>query len=147
MDVERRVKLEPGVEVVGNREGVPLRVGRGELTAKVPGAGYESGADLGRLPAEAQGLDLRLDLIGAVFWDVGNQQVLPDRQADRAGTVAVGDCRQPPHLVAGHPTDRQDDADVNQARLPLRMEADVGPANRGGAGLALFDRKPPEGGR
>ena len=58
VDVERHVEFEPGVEVVGDGQGMPLRVGGGELAAEVPRAGDEAGADLRRLPGEAQGLDL-----------------------------------------------------------------------------------------
>ena len=49
-----------------------------------------AGADFGGFPAEPQGLDLLLDRLDAVFGDVGDQQVLPDRQPDRRADEVEG---------------------------------------------------------
>ncbi len=75
--------------------------------------------------AQAQRRDRGQRLGHAVVRDVGDQQVLPHGQADRAGAEAVGDVGQPAHPLAGDAADRQHHADIGQARLLLRMHADM----------------------
>ena len=98
----------------------------GELAAGVPGAGDQAGRGP-RSPSSAKprASISRLTVSIRSSRDVGDQQVLPDGQPDRPAAVAVGDVGQAAHLVARHPPDRQHDADVEQARLLLRMEADM----------------------
>ena len=40
-------------------------------------------------------MDAMLGFAEACFWDVGDQQVLPDRQPQGSGAVALGDIAEP----------------------------------------------------
>ncbi len=58
-------------------------------------------------------------------WDVGDDDVLPDGEAKFAGAEAVGDVGEGKHLGDRELPDRDRDADVVQAGLGLRMNAEV----------------------
>ncbi len=74
---------------------------------------------------QADRLQARLDLVGALGGDAGDQQVLPDGEADIAVAQLVRDAGQPAHLRRRHAAHGQRNADPDAARLLLRMHADV----------------------
>ena len=57
--------------------------------------------------------------------DVGDQQVLPDREPQRAAAEALADLGEPAHLLGGDAADRQHDAEIVEARLLLPVHADM----------------------
>ena len=102
-----------------------LGVGGGELAAGIAGAGDEAAADRARLDADAergQRGDADADIL---VGDVGDQQVLPDREPQRAAAEALGDLGQAAHLLGGDAADRQHDAEIVEARLLLGVHADM----------------------
>ena len=69
--------------------------------------------------------------------DVGNDEILPDGEPKFAGAEAVGNVGERAHLRDGQPANRDGDADVVEAGLRLRMNADVAGAIDGAARFAL----------
>ena len=65
----------------------------GELAAGVAGAGDQAGADAGRVPVSPRASMRRFAVLDVGLGDVGDQQVLPDGQADRAAAESLGDRR------------------------------------------------------
>ncbi len=59
IDVERHVEREPRVEILDQRQPVPLGVGEREFAADIAGAGDEPGAHRAGLGHQAERLDLR----------------------------------------------------------------------------------------
>ena len=75
-----------------------------------------------------------------VAGDVGNDEILPDGEANFAVAVAVGNLGKSEHLCHGQAAHGDGDADVVQARLRLRVNADVAGAVDGVARLAGIER-------
>ena len=118
-----------------------LGVGRGELAAGVAGAGDEAAADARGCQCRPECLDRALHCrrscssgmseISRFCQTVRRIVPLPNRSAMSA---------RPRICAHGHPPDRQHDADVEQARLLLRVEADVAVLVDGAARLARVER-------
>src|SRR6266851_88306 len=111
-------------------------VGGGEATALVAGAGYGSAHDSACREGEACGEDGRLCGFEVCGGDVGDDEVLPDGEAEFAGAEAIRDVGDGEHLVYRETTDGNGDADVVDAGLHLRVDADVSGAVDGIARLA-----------
>ena len=106
--------------------GVALGVGGGEPAAGVAGAGDEAGADRARLGGEAERLDGGLgDARACRVGHAGDQQVLPDGEADIAVAHLLRDGGEPAHLRRRELADRQHHADPVQAILLLLVDADM----------------------
>ena len=97
----------------------------GELAAGIAGAGDQAAADGARLDAQAQRVDGGDADADIAVGDVGDQEVLPDGQPDRAAAEALGDLGEAAHLLGGEPADRQDEAEIVAAGLLLAMDADM----------------------
>ncbi len=67
---------------------------------------------------------------------------MPDRQPDLARTVVIGDPRDRTHLLHAQPADRDCDANVEKARLPLRMHTEMSVLMNCRARFAFSKRKP-----
>jgi len=127
-DVEVDGLVEDGevcVEVVGEGDGVGFGVGGREAAAAVAGAGdgsAENGACGDVEVSFGEGLFCSFEVLRG---DVGDEQVLPDGEAELARAEAVGDVGEGAHLGDRQAADRDGDADVVQAGLRLGMDADV----------------------
>ena len=128
MDVEGRLDLDPALAPVADLGGMTLGVRGGEFAPLIAGAGDQAGADVGSLDGEAQLLDRGGGQRDIVVAYAGDQQVLPDREADLAVAEIAGDGRKSAHLVAGQFAERQRDADPVQPVLLLLVRADMGHA-------------------
>src|SRR5205814_9147131 len=132
VQVVRRVEGDGAIEVIGDRERVPLGVARGEFAAAVAGAGNDAGARLAYLGGEAELGERRLQLGSSRGCDVRDDDVLPDGKSQRAAAVALGDVGETAHLRAGHAPDGQRHPAIDMPALLLRVETDVrAPSERG----------------
>ena len=68
------------------------------------------------LDGEAERLDALLRLLQLLGRNAGDQQILPDREAQIAVAELARDGGKPAHLRDRHPPDRHDDADPVAAR-------------------------------
>ena len=102
-----------------------LGVGGRELAAGIAGAGDQPGADLRRLDRKPDRFDRRDRKFDILVTHAGDQQVLPDRQADIAVAEILRDFGEAAHLLAGHLAERQRHADPVQAFLLLLVHADM----------------------
>src|SRR5688572_4883710 len=125
VDVDRVVKLDARIEILRQSHRMLLGIGGGESTAGVSGAGDDAAADVAGRPCEAELFKLALHERDFLVRYVGDQQVLPDGEADGAAAKLVGKASQAAHLCAAHSRNRQDHADVGQTFLLLRMDADM----------------------
>src|SRR5208282_2552525 len=100
-------------------------------------------ADGTRRCPEAETLDLTERCRQPGFGDVGDQQVLPNRQPDRAGTEVLGDIRKSSQLGRRQPPGRQNDAGIKETGLGLRPDPDVAVLIDGSALLTDVERKKP----
>ena len=141
VDIERLIERHPVGKIIGNRQGVALRVGGGILATGTAGASDQAGADVGGRPMEPRLFDRPLHVDNLGGGNVADQQILPDSPADGAAAKALGNVGQGPHLSDLHPSDRQHDADVTLPLLPLGVEADVGQPGDRAARLAAVQRK------
>jgi hypothetical protein len=82
-----------------------------------------------------------VDVLGG---DIGDQQVLPDGEAEFSGAESVGDLGDGAHLFNRKAADGDGDADVVEAGLRLRVDADVSVAVDGAARFALGGGDPDE---
>ena len=100
-----------GFEVVGELQRVALGVGGGELAAGVAGAGDQAAAERRRRASRGRApRSPPCASASAIVGDVGDQQVLPDGQPDRAAAESVGDVGEAAHLLArssGRPAARR----------------------------------------
>ncbi len=125
MDVHRRVERDARLAPRGDLLGLLLGVRGREAAAGRAGAGDEPGADRSRLRGQPERLDRGFGERDLVVRHAGDQQVLPDREADIAVAQVVRDLREAAHLRDGDLADRKDDADPVQPRLLLRAHADM----------------------
>ena len=92
--VERDARLAPARDLLG----VALGVGGRELAAGIAGAGDEAGADRRCLGGEPERLDRGLRQRDLLVRHAGDQQVLPDREADIAVAEIARDLGEAAHL-------------------------------------------------
>ena len=104
---------------------MPLGIGGGKLAADIARAGDEAGANRGGADGQADRFDTRLGRCHICRAHPGDDQVLPDGEADIAVAEIAGDLREPAHLIGGHLADREDDADPIAFWLLLCMRADM----------------------
>ena len=119
--VERDAALAPARDLLG----MPFGIGGGKLAADIARAGDEAGANRGGADGEADRFDTRLRRRHICRAHPGDDQVLPDGEADIAVAEIAGDLREPAHLIGGHLADREDDADPIEFWLLLCMRADM----------------------
>ena len=129
---------------MGEFDRVGLGVGGGEAAAFVAGAGDRAAEQGCGLVVEAGVADRLLSGFEMFSRDVGNDEVLPDGEAEFAGAEVVGDVGESAHLWRWQAADGNGDADVVEARLRLRMNADVCGAVDGAARFALGKRNADE---
>ena len=117
-----------------------LGVGRGETAAATTRAGDGPGEDGARGVVEPGGADGFASCFHVRRWDVGDQQVLPDGEAHFPAAEALCNLCKRTCLLGREPADRRADADIVQALLHLRMDAEVAGAIDGATWFALFYR-------
>src|SRR5688572_29350062 len=89
-----------------------LGVRGGELAAGVAGAGDQAAADGARLDAQTESVDGGDADADIAVGDVGDQEVLPHGQPDRAAAEALGDLGESAHLLRREAADVQDQAEI-----------------------------------
>ena len=132
MNIDRRVERNAGFAPARDLLGVALGVGGGKLAAGIAGAGDEAGADGVGLDGKAERFDALLRLRELLGRHAGDQQILPDREAQIAVAELARDRGKSVHLRDRHPPDRHDDAD------PVRAPPASGRERR----YARYDRRP-----
>jgi len=141
-DVEVDGLVEDGeacVEMAGEIDGVGFSVRGGEAAALVACAGNGSGEDCAGVVIEACVLDsLRCDF-EVLGRNVGDDEVLPDGEAEFTGAEVLGYVGERTHLRCGEMAYGDGNADVVEAGLRLRMNAEVRGAIDGAAWFALGD--------
>ena len=128
MDVDRRVERRRAASHhARDLGGMLLGVGGGELAAGRAGAGDQAGADRRGLASRGRAPRSRPWRASTLSSATpGDQQVLPDRQPDIAVAEIARRSRPAPRIwFGGQLADRQRDADPVQARLLLRVDADM----------------------
>ena len=119
-------------------------IGGGELATLIASAGHHAGAHRPRLTVEAERLQCSSGLGHARLWHIGNQQVLPHRQAQRARAKTLGNIGNAMHLRHLQARRRNWHTQPDQSRLALGMHADMGIAPLRRARLALRQRDAPQ---
>ncbi len=128
VDVERRDPAStPRLDMGGDGLGRALGVGGGELAAGVAGAGDEPGAAASPWSGEAQGRDGGDAHRRFGIGHAGDQQVLPDGEADIAIAESRGRLRARPRICAAVilPLASTTPTQLRPGWL-LRMHADMG---------------------
>src|SRR5262249_5356863 len=138
--VERNARLAPARDLFG----MALGVGGREATAYIARAGDETGADRARAGREPKRFDAADRVLDPVGWYAGDEQVLPDGEADVAVAERARDAGEPTHLVRAESADRQHDADPVEPLLRLWVHADMGRAIEGRARRDRFSRNASE---
>ena len=144
MDVDGLVELHAGFEILAEGDGVALGVGGGVFATAAAGAGDDAAGDGGGPVVESGGDDRGGGGVQHVVRDAGDDEVLPNGEADLAAAVAVGDVGDVIHLLAGHAADRSEHAEVVFA-VVLRMDAEVAVLGFRQGRLAEFQREMAEG--
>ena len=93
---------------------------------------------------ESSGLDRGDGGLQVFLGDAGDDEVLPDGEADFPAAELVGDVGEREHLCDGHAADRSEDADVVLA-VGLLVDAEVAVLGFRGGGLAGFEREMAQG--
>ena len=130
-------EVQHGLEVLGRRVRALLGLDLREAAELRAGARHHAGDDGSRRDGEAREQGLGEERVHLLRGDVGDDEVLLDRQADLARAVHVRQVRHVPHVLALQPPAGYAHADPAQARLFLRVHAEVGPACDGGVDLVL----------
>ena len=125
VQVHRGVETQRRIEVLAERESMALGVARREFAAGVAGAGDDAGARRARTGGQLQGGECSLDLGLSRALNIGDDDVLPHGEPQRAAAEALGDVGQAAHLRHAQASDRQRDAAIELPRGFLRVEADV----------------------
>ena len=125
MDVDRQVDRHARFEIVGEPQRMALGVRGRELAAGIAGAGHQAAPDGARLDAQAQRIDGGDADADVAVGDVGDQQVLPHREPERAAAEALGDLGEAAHLPGRQAADRQHEAEIVEACLLLGVHADM----------------------
>ena len=139
MQVDGLLNFEMAVEVIGESDGVGLGVAGGVSTAFVSGAGYGSVEDRAGVEVEARSEDGLLCRFEVGAGDVGDDEALPDGEAQITAAETVRNVGERERLRNRQLAHRNRNADVVKVRLRLRMDADVGRAIDGVARFACID--------
>src|SRR5436190_11161181 len=97
VDVDGNIKRQSLVESVGDLRRVPLGVGGGEPAAGVARAGHDATADVGGRMEQSELIDFLLHDVDLMDGDVSDEQILPDREAQVAASVRIGDVGKSAH--------------------------------------------------
>ena len=131
VNVDRLVKLDALFEIVGQFDRVAFGVRRREFAVGIARAGDQPAAQVRLLPVQSHFHQRFFDSFDKRVGDIWNDEILPDGEPDFTGAVVVSEVSQPQHLFGSDLPDRNGDADVIQAFLFLRINADVGMWDRG----------------
>src|SRR3982750_539484 len=100
MNVERLIEFQTLFEILRNLFRMELRIRRREPAAGVSRASNAPRADIGDGSCQAEIFDRFLDRGQIRRANIGDEQVLPDGQADCAAAVTLGNVRQAAELIA-----------------------------------------------
>src|SRR5256885_744390 len=125
VNVDRLVKLDTLFEIVGQFKRVAFGVRRRELAIGIASASDQSTAQVRLLPVQSHFHERLFDSFDKRVGEVRNDEILPDGEPDFTGAVVVSEVSQSQHLLGCDLTDRNGDADVIQALLLLRINADM----------------------
>src|SRR5919201_4873727 len=113
-----------------------LRLRDGEVAVRFAGAGERARANVVRVEREADRRQLGDNALGLAVRDVSEHEVLLARDPHVCAD-AVGDAGDSDHLLSAHQPEMHRDADIGQAGLSLRMDADVVAEIAGGRQLEV----------
>src|SRR5437879_2071537 len=125
VNVDRLVKLDAFFEIVGQFKRVAFGVRGRELAIGIASAGDQSASHVRLLPVQSHFHERLFDSFDKRVGELRNDEILPDGEPDFTGAVVVSEVSQSQHLLGCDLTDRNGDADIIQAFLLLRINADV----------------------
>ena len=103
MNVDRLVEGDAFIQMIADGQRVALRVGEREFAAGIAGAGDETAANIADLRGEPERLDLGDRVRDLGIRHIGQDQILPDRQAQRAGAMPLGNAGDAMQLRRAEP--------------------------------------------
>src|SRR5206468_3557567 len=98
MDVDGLIQLHGPVQVRAERDSLAFGVSRGPFATGVARAGDEAAENVRGFMVEADAHELALHGFDEAVRNVGQQKILPRRQADTGRAVILCEVREPPHL-------------------------------------------------
>ena len=98
-----------------------------ELAAGITGTGHQAAPDGARFDAQAERIDGGDADADVAVGDIGDQQVLPHGEPERAAAEALGNLGEAAHLPGRQAAHRQHQAEIIEACLLLGIDADMAP--------------------
>src|SRR5262245_51221282 len=131
MDVHGQIEGDAALTPVRDLFSVPFRVGGGEFAADIARAGNKAGTDRGGADGQADCFDPRLHRRDVLRAHAGDDQILPNSEADVAVAEIAGNLREFSHLIGSHLADREDHTDPIAIGLLLCVDAEMSRAIEG----------------
>ena len=123
VDVDGLIHRQSRVHMIGDAKRIALGVGSGEFATCVPCASHQTGSDRRSAPMEPASFDVGVCIIELGIGDAGDDEILPDREADVAITAFPRLGGENAHLGGCHLANRQGNANPVQPGLALRVHS------------------------
>ena len=141
MNVNRLIELQFLFQMARQENSMAFGVGGCPLASGVSGASDESAGDCGRRVMETHLDQILFHRLDEMVRHIGDDEILPDGQANLPGAVILRHVGDAAHLLRGHPAHRNNRTDIIKARLNLFKHSNVAVLNRRLPRLALVERK------
>jgi hypothetical protein len=141
MNVNRLIEMQFLFQVARQKNSMAFCVCGRPLASGIPGARDESAGDCARRMVKTHLDQILFHGLDEMVRHIGNDEILPDGQANLPGAVILCDVGDAAHLLRCHPADGNDRADIVKARLNLSERSDVSVVDRRRARLALVQRE------